>query len=154
MQESSLTNLTRAFLGDEISWEFTRIILRDVHGLWGGRNIFIEGNGYVLLQRVSPAQEELRYEFELSHGLITSLLVRFIEHDFLGIHFPETELSADEAITSITLINHLGHSFQLVKPAVVEHAGFSSIYEELLRIEASAQILEAIYYGPYAGEPR
>jgi hypothetical protein len=153
MQESNLTNLTRAFLGDEINWEYARIILRDVHGLWGGRNIFIEGSGYVLLQRVSPAQEELRYEFELSHGLITSLLVRFIEHDFLGIHFPESELPPDTAIASINLINFQRHSFQLSKPAEVEHAGFSAIHDELLRIEASAQLLEPIYYGPYAGEP-
>jgi hypothetical protein len=88
MQESNLTNLTRAFLGDEINWEYARIILRDVHGLWGGRNIFIEGSGYVLLQRVSPAQEELRYEFELSHGLITSW-----ESIFRNQNFPRIQRS-------------------------------------------------------------
>jgi hypothetical protein len=153
MQESNLTNLTRAFLGDEMNWEYARVILRDIHGLWGGRNIFIEGSGYVLLQRVSPIQEELRYEFELSHGLITSLLVRFIEHDFLGIHLAESEIPPDSAIASITLVNPQGHSFQLVKPANVEHAGFTAIYDELLRIESAAQQLEPIYSGTYAGEP-
>jgi hypothetical protein len=153
MLDKNMSNLTRAFLGDEMSWEYTRVILRDVHGLWGGRNIFIEGSGFVLLQRVSPTQDELRYEFELSHALITSLLVRFIEHDFLGIHLPESEIPPDSTIASITLVNPLGHSFQLTKPGNVEHAGFSAIYDELLRIESSSQQLEPIYIGPYAGEP-
>jgi hypothetical protein len=102
-------NRTAQFLGDAGTWSQAGLVLDDVHGLWGGRIITINGSGNTVLRLYSVAQWEQRFELQLASHEVQRLFELCIEHDLLRISFPQrTSFLPDEVRPTITLINASG----------------------------------------------
>jgi hypothetical protein len=80
----------------------------------------------------------------------SSLVGRFVEHDFLSITFPErTSFNPDETCTEIILINSTGQSHTVSRWAADPRDGrFQALYDTLLELEQRAEGIVPQYEGP------
>ncbi len=145
-------NATRAFLGDESAWPDARLSLDDVQGLWGGRRIFVAGTGRALVQTISRAMHERRFELALSAGETRALFALCVENDLLTIQPPERAGVPDESRPQITLTNALGERHTVSKWAGVREPRFVAIYTALYALETRSQVLEPAYSGRFDWE--
>jgi len=144
---SKSDNETEHFLGNESEWQNIRIELRDVQGLWGGRNIFIYGSGKTIIQIVNPDPKkglglfEKRYTFSLGDYEIKRLINAFIKNDFVTIKLNNRSGVPDEAKPEIILINSKGDSREVSKWQNDKNERFDMIYEQILEIEKKIEKL-------------
>ncbi len=144
-------NTTFSFTGPISSWNKLSIELRDIHPLFGGRQISIGGSGsseitYVLMKNQGEAP--IHYQTNLSSEDLHRLIKAFITNDFLTISLPEVTLEPDTACPQIILkkgedIHQItGWVQSAVFPGQERNDSlhrFDSIYKELLRIERVLQ---------------
>ena len=142
-------NATQAFLGDPEEWTYVRVELRDVHGLWGGRNCYVWGSGRVVVQVLAAPQQEERYTLTVPLTEVVHLLVAAIEADLVSITFPQRPITPDEACPAITIINAAGAARRVHKWANDAHPGFERVYRLLLALAARAPQGDRLYQGPY-----
>ncbi|MCO5166183.1 MAG: hypothetical protein M9894_07420 [Planctomycetes bacterium] len=74
---------TSDLLGPEAGRDAARLELRDVHGLWGGRDVRVDGTGRVVVRVVDRAQREARHEATLPPERARALLRLAAEEDVL-----------------------------------------------------------------------
>jgi hypothetical protein len=142
-------NATQAFLGDPEEWTDVRVELRDVHGLWGGRNCYVWGSGRVVVQWLPVPQHEERYAFTVPLAEVVHLLVAAIEADLVTVTFPPRPITPDEACPVITLINAAGEVRRVHKWANDAHPGFERVYQLLLGLAERARQGDRLYQGPF-----
>lgn len=146
-------NQTQSFLGDESAWPAAKAQMSDVQGLWGGRRIFVYGNGRVVVQSVAEEMYEQRYEFVLPAVEVRRLLGTCIEKDFMTIREDAGRMGIpDEAWREITLINAAGERRTVARWEGEKDSRFDAVYNELLHIEALIGNTEPIYSGPFEWE--
>lgn len=147
--EAPVSNRTALFLGTGASRASATVILKDVQGLWGGRNIFVTGNGTVTVQIVERGMKEKRYRFAMEGKANQQLLARFIDNDYCTIS-PETRMGQpDEARPAITLVNSAGKAHTVEKWANDRHARFDALYEAILELEKFCVNHDPVYEGAY-----
>jgi hypothetical protein len=139
---------TAAFLGPPGAWRAARLSLSDAHGLWGGRRLFLCGDGRVLVQRLSPAQREARHALQLPTEAAQALFKACAAGDLLSLTFALRPIVPDEVLTTLTLVNATGESRQVHKWSVDRHAGFEALHAALLEVEALALREPRLYQGP------
>lgn len=142
-------NATEKFLGDPAGWARLRVALHDVHGLWGGRNCFVFGDGRVIAQIVPVPQHEDRYAVTVPPADIVGLVMALIETDFVTISFPQRPRQPDEACPAVSVSNPAGESRRVHKWAGDTHPGFDSVYQRLRGLAAQAQLGDCLYQGPF-----
>lgn len=141
-------NATATFLGSPADAKLT---LRDVQGLWGGRNVFLLGSGVAHVQIVNAAIWEQRFELRLSPEEVRRLFALVVEQDFVTIQIPVRMGIPDEAEPTMTLIGAGGKSHTVRKWAGQKDARFDAIYAELRGIAERARGLAPVYQGPFDG---
>lgn len=140
-------NETERFLGNKTEWQNIKIELRDVQGLYGGRNIFIQGSGKTLIQKVDsdPAKGtglfEKRYIVELNDYKIRRLINNFIRDDFVSIKINPRSGIPDEAKPEIALYNSRGESRKISKWDMDTVDRFDHLYGQVLEIEQKTENL-------------
>ena len=117
-------NATEAFVGEPEAWTRLRVALHDVHGLWGGRNCFVSGDGRVVAQVAPVPQHEDRYAATVPPAEIVRLVMALIETDFTTITFPLRAIQPDEACPAVTVSNAAGETRRVHKWAADPHPGF------------------------------
>jgi hypothetical protein len=142
-------NATQAFLGDPDEWTHIRVELRDVHGLWGGRNCYVAGSGRVVVQLLPVPQHEERFVLSVPLTEIIQLLIAAIEADLVTITFPLRLITPDEACPVITLVNAAGEARRVHKWAGDAHPGFERVYQLLLGLAERARQGDRLYQGPF-----
>lgn len=148
--EALVENETKEFLGDESTWDKIQIELKDVQGLYGGRNMFISGSGEVVVEIVKPNPPKSllthKYQFMLSDSEINRLINMFIEKDFLTIIVSNRKGIPDESKPEIKLknANGEGHSVAIWAGDLEENKRFADIYQELLMIEKRTENLKPL----------
>ncbi len=142
-------NPTQTFLGDPTAWPFAHCRLFDIQGLWGGRAIYIWGNGHSLTRIVSPTKREQRHVLTLNPAQLTQVWETFIANDFLALEIAPRPGIPDEAHPDITLVNPFGqaHSFGKWAGQIVEP--FDRIYAQLLALAQQAAAQPAEFEGPF-----
>jgi hypothetical protein len=135
--DPTLENATARFLGDPSGWVAARVELADIHGLWGGCDVALAGDGRCVITRVRlpgyPDGTEVR---QVGAATARRLLEQCIAQDFVTIRFPSRPfIVPNEAHPQVTLINAAG-----VRQVVVCWANdpkdprFEAIYAALLSL--------------------
>lgn len=150
-----VANQTADFLGQ--SSERARIVieLSDIHPLFGGRNISVNGEGDAQLQILlssNSKSDSFEYTVKLEPEDIQSLIAAFVDNDFVTLELDENpQLDPDTARPTLILRNANGETHRLtgwvihLPPASASHSvrspiqRFDSIYKEMLRIERRIQ---------------
>ena len=140
---------TKSFLGPESQWDYASFELRDIQGLFGGRDIFISGFGKTIVYLIKPkgVGENLRllvekYEFSLSKSEVDELIEKFIENNFIKITPKRTGTGLpDEARPQIVLTNAKGEKYEIANGYSEENQEFDEIYNEFLLIEKKTENL-------------
>lgn len=119
--------------------QLDRVVLLDVQGLWGGRDLWISGDGKAVCRFVGPPAEgqtgtqETRYTFTLPEKQLTQLLALVNKHRFFSIKIEDRSGVPDEArpsifITSGSMTHAVGKWFN------DKHEDFDPIYQHLRSI--------------------
>ncbi len=143
-------NETTVFLGSESMWHDIQIELKDVQGLWGGRNIFISGSGRAIVQVVNPEPEkglglfEKRYALSLNDSEVKKLINAFVENDFVTIDIKDRPGVPDEARPEIILVNPKGEYCKIAKWANDQNERFDQIYQQILLIQNQTEDLSPV----------
>jgi hypothetical protein len=108
--DPTLENATARFLGDPSGWVAARVELADIHGLWGGCDVALAGDGRCVITRVRlPGYPDGTEERDLGPEVTWRLLEQCIAQDFVTIHFPPRPfIVPNEACSQVTLINAAG----------------------------------------------
>lgn len=142
-------NATAEFLGAPAAWAGARLRLDDVHGLWGGRVVFIAGLGQVVAQRVSAAQAEARHGLEIAPAEAQALFALCAEQDVLSATFPARPLIPDEARARLTLVAVGGQERTVARWAHDRHAGLEQVAAALGQIADRAAGARLLYAGSF-----
>lgn len=94
---------TAEVLGPEAGWGDARVELRDVHGLWGGRDVRVRGTGQVVVREVDRTQVETRFEATIPRDEARALLRLAADVDVLNAAVPERAGAPDEARPAIVV---------------------------------------------------
>ncbi|MBI3268942.1 MAG: hypothetical protein HYZ53_07965 [Planctomycetes bacterium] len=142
-------NATGAFLGPEAGWGLCRLELLDVHGLWGGQNVYVEGSGRCVVRVVEPAQTERRFAFQLESQEALAVLRSCVSADLLSIRIPERPGVPDEAHPTLVLRAADGRAHTLYKWSNDKVPAFDGIYQGLLALIKKTEGLKPECTGPH-----
>lgn len=148
------SNETGLFLGPPAGWINNTLELSSVHGLWGGHEITLRGDGSTDILLVDKAQHARRFQLALDAEEASGLFGLLAKHNFLalGQHTDApADRTPDSATTTISLTNGAGQSHQL---AYSEHGelgpGLEAIVAALLGLIKRSDGLEPVSEEPYA----
>ena len=130
----------------------SKIELRDVQGLTGGRDIWFYADGRLIVQIVEPGNGGLvakRYQTELPSDAFTLVKALCEAHHFLELNIPLRNGVPDEARPTITVWTASGQTHSVAKWGNDRHADFDAIYEQLLTLVGRAQAERPEFEGPY-----
>jgi hypothetical protein len=138
-------------MGVKASNCFEQVILHDVHGLYGGQNLYLNVDGQVVMQIVRPNKglQEERYSGSISKKMLQSLKAIIKKHKFFEIEIPDRLGIPDEARPAITIKLLSGESKTISKWAGDSHPDFDAIYGYLFDIVKKASKACEIYKGSY-----
>ncbi len=133
-----------------------RLVLYDVHGLWGGQNVFIAGNGTLWVQVVKPGKgsgfEEQRYKLMLKPEQLTDLEKALADHHFGDITIKERPGVPDETRPTIELKPVEGKIVKKSKWANDVNEDFTAIYRRLLALVPKPGSETPVYKGKFDRE--
>ncbi len=114
----SAKNKTEEFLGSPDDREQVILQFNDMHGLYGGRVIVVNGSGNVMIQLVSHNSEqqkmwEKRYLFNISSEQPDEIFTEIINNDILTIQLEDRSGQPDEARIHFSITNGNNDFFKL-----------------------------------------
>lgn len=125
------------------------IILRDVQPLWGGRNVYLFGDGRLFVQIVARGAQETRYALRIEPAKVEELADLLREHRFWQIEIEERPGLPDEARPEIEVTWQSGAHKAVAKWANDAHPDFDAIYAWLIELAESVTGQTPVYVGPY-----
>ena len=105
-----MTNTTLNFLGDRSTWQGAKVAFDDIHSLWGGRRIVIQGDGVAFITQVDLAQEDQTFRLNLGVERALRVFNVCVGNDVLAIAFPAHTPVPDEVSTRLEISNAAGQS--------------------------------------------
>ncbi|MFQ6102516.1 MAG: hypothetical protein ACE5OS_14985 [Anaerolineae bacterium] len=124
-------------------------ILRDVHPLWGGRNVYLFGDGRLFVQMVARGAQESRYALQVEPARVEELARLLREHRFMQIEIEDRPGMPDEARPEIEVVWQSGARKAVARWANDTHPDFDAIYSWLVELAESATGQTPVYVGPY-----
>jgi hypothetical protein len=131
-------NHTARFLGPPTGWPAVRLALRDVHGLWGGHALELDGGGRGEVSVVDAGGRARRYPLALDPARAAALFDLLIAHDIVALTFPARPGLPDEARPEIRITNPAGEVRAIAKWANDKDPAFEAIYQALLALAREA----------------
>ncbi|MBM4037630.1 MAG: hypothetical protein FJ290_03870 [Planctomycetes bacterium] len=135
-----------------------RVVLRDVQGLWGGRDLWLSGDGKLIVNVVDPrkgAKAVSQYGLQLSVEQLAATAKLVAERGFFKIEIPNRPGVPDEARPTITVRLTDGAEKTVAKWANDKHADFDAIYGRLLSLCKLAQEKgKLLFQGPRGASPK
>lgn len=130
------------------------VVLKDVHPLYGGYNLFLHGNGDGIVQVVAfrqspPGFSEQRYRISLPPATMAHLARAIEKHSFFQIVLKDRPGLPNEARPTIFVGLTSGDSLSLSKWFRDKHPDFDALYQMLIDIARPAQRGTPIYDGEY-----
>jgi len=137
---------------------FQQIVLRDVQGLWGGQDLWLSGNGRLIVRIVDPEKGDKavsQYGLQLPQARVAETGKLVAERNFFKIDIPSRRGVPDEARPTITVRLADGKEKSVAKWANDRHADFDAVYRHLLSLcklaEKSGKLL---FQGPRNSAPK
>jgi hypothetical protein len=131
-------NRTADFLGPPERWAGARLGLRDVHGLWGGQRLDLDGAGKGWVSVVDRVGQVRRYEVGLDAGRVRALFEQVISSDLTALEFRLRPGQPDESRPVIVVGNAAGESRTISKWSGDHSPAFEAVYQALLRVVREA----------------
>jgi len=158
-----LPNSTFEFLGTPSDWHAVHMELRDIQPIFGGRDVWVDGSGNVLVRSVQTTPQDLEekiYPLTLDESAVERILEAFISQDFLSLCIPEQSAPPDHGRPEIILTNFRGqrHAVASWDPPLpgsdpVVEQRFRTLYREFLRLESMArETTEPLHNGVYGDD--
>ena len=126
-----------------------QVVLQDVHPLWGGRNLYLFGDGKLFVQMVERGGEETRYALQVEPARVEELARLLAEHRFMEIEIEDRPGLPDEARPEIDVVWQSGAHKTVAKWANDTHPDFDAIYAWLLELAEGVTDQSPVYAGPY-----
>jgi hypothetical protein len=123
-------NATAKFLGSKADWAKCEIHLKDIHGLWGGADVDLSGDGKCAVHRKLRG-EDTRFEFKLTAEEVAALFALVVQDDFTALKLAERKGVPDEARAEISLKNAAGKTFELAKWSNDKEPRFDRLHQKL-----------------------
>lgn len=142
-----LKTLTARFLGQPETWINARLRCDDVHGLWGGRVVYLSGAGQVVVQVVPASRSETRWAWASAPAAAQAVFARCAEGDVLAARWAPRPLVPDESQTRLTLVNAAGAQQSVVKLAHDPHAALAQIFLAAHHLADQAAHTAPLYQG-------
>jgi hypothetical protein len=134
---------------------YRQIVLRDVQGLYGGRNIYVFPDGRVVAQIVTPTEtglHERRFNMMLTKDQQESLRRLLSQHSLSRIHIPLHPGIPDQARPEITAIYSDGTAITVAKWDDDRHPDFDALYDHLLYFTRQTEKMKPVWEGRYDHE--
>lgn len=147
-------NATARFLGPETGWSACHLELHDVHGLWGGTAVYVEGSGRCAVESVDRGQHERRFTLKLDPQEVTDLLRLCIASDLVGLRIKDRPGVPDEARPTIVLLEPSGRAHAVAKWSNDKVPGFDRVYAALRGLEKKTADQKPEFEGPFAWDWR
>ncbi|MBT3202282.1 MAG: hypothetical protein HN350_20475 [Phycisphaerales bacterium] len=128
-----------------------QIVLFDVHGMYGGQNLWIAADGKAVCCFVGEGEsslQETRYEFMVSADNLASLLELIKKHNFFSMRMKERYGIPDEASSNIFIKSDV-ETHAVMKWGNDTHRDFDAIYQFLLQIAESGKKGKQTHRGPF-----
>jgi hypothetical protein len=116
-----------------------RLALRNVHGLWGGQDVDVDGAGNGAARLVDRSGAAKTFDLRVPPAQVAALLRQMIEADLLALTFTPRPGVPDEARPEIKVTNPAGKTRAVAKWANDAHPAFDSIYRALLSLAPRGQ---------------
>ncbi len=113
---------------------FATVTLRDVQGLFGGRDLDLQADGSVTLRSIKPPQRERTVRAKTDLAVVAELNALIQEHDFFSLQTKARAGVPDEARPTIQVTLPSGAYREVAKWANDRHPGFDAIYGRLLSL--------------------
>jgi len=125
------------------------VVLHDVHPLWGGRNVYLFGDGRLFVQIVARGARETRYEVRVEPARVEELTELLRQHRFMEMEIEDRPGLPDEARPEIEVTWQSGAHKAIAKWANDAHPDFDSIYAWLVELAEGVTDQTPVYAGPY-----
>jgi hypothetical protein len=144
-------NATAKFLGSEADWAKCKLTLKDVHGLWGGRDVYVYGSGDCVIRIVKEGQKEQRFRLKLEPKEALALRTLVIETDLASVKIERPkQVIPDMSHSTIILVNAAGEKYEVGKwGSETKVPAFDKVLEALRALEAKTKDLKPEFTGPY-----
>jgi hypothetical protein len=111
-----------------------RLSLRDVHGLWGGQDVDVDGAGRGAARLVDRAGAAHTLDLRVPPRQVAALLRQLIAVDFLSLAFAPRPGVPDEARPEIALTNPAGETRAVAKWANDPSPAFDRVHQALVAV--------------------
>jgi len=125
------------------------VVLRDVHPLWGGRNVYLFGDGRLFVQIVARGGQETRYALQVEAARVEELAELLRQHRFMEIEIEDRPGMPDEARPEIEVTWQSGAHKTVAKWANDTHPDFDAIYAWLVELAEGVTERTPVYVGPH-----
>ncbi len=132
--EDNIENDTAILFGPPEFRAQCRLELHDVHGLWGGTAVFVDGGGVCGVQKVDPSRAEIRSRFVLDRAEVDALFRRCSESDLAGLRIPDRQGVPDETQPILVLRGPEGRSRSVAKWGNDRIPAFDGVYQAMLAL--------------------
>jgi hypothetical protein len=130
------------------------VILKDVHPLFGGQNVYLKQDGSGIAQLVvprptPPGLHERRFRLGPDPAVMRRIAEAVRDHGLLEMSLPDHPGLPNEAKTTIAIELTSGRSHRVSKWANDKHAGFEAVYQLLLRRAQEGEHAHPSYQSNY-----
>jgi hypothetical protein len=144
-------NATAKFLGSETDWAKCKLTLKDVQGLWGGRDVYLACTGKVVIRVVGDGQVEKRYSLTIGADEAKAFRALCIEADLVAVKIERPrQVLPDTSHPTLILTNAAGEKYEMTKWGDATKApAFDKVYKAVMALEAKTKDLKPEFTGPY-----
>ncbi|MCX5675739.1 MAG: hypothetical protein NTX87_12095 [Planctomycetota bacterium] len=142
-------NATAKFLGPEADWPKCKLVLRDVQGLFGGQDVYLDGSGDCILRAVDKGLKEKRFRLKLAAEESLALRRMCIRADLAYLEIKERPGVPDEAHPEISITSAAGETRKVAKWANDKVPAFDKVYALLAGMAKRTADLKPEFEGPY-----
>jgi hypothetical protein len=141
----------RPALNEPEKYRLEQLVLLDVQGLWGGQNLYVWGDGAVVVQMVGDGcHQERRYRLNWDEARIRELEDLLRRHNFFRLHLAKPRLMLpDGGYPQLRVRLASGEEHATAKLANDKHRDFDAIYEWLLERVKEAEAGQPEYVGEF-----
>jgi hypothetical protein len=140
-------NATAKFLGPEGDWPKCQLVLRDVHPLFGGQDVYVGGSGECIIRVV--AGKEKRFRLKLTAADTLALRRACIEADLADLKIKDRLGAADEPCPELSLTNAAGGTRKVAKLFSDKVPAFDKVHQAVRALTEKTKDLKPEYEGPY-----
>jgi hypothetical protein len=143
-------NATSQFLGSPANWSEASVVFHQMGPLFGGLEVFVEGDGAIIIRRVrrgeSREMEELRYQVHEAER-VQELLRRLETADLLTMKLEQDQPPHLDSGQPLLILRNFSGEQRVFDPAGAPSAQFEEVLSSIISLESLAGEAVSVYQG-------